>query len=84
MTEVDLKEEVIENKEIVYITQTDLKNRGWTNKAIKLFFPEPDMYKTNPRYRSAPPMKLYNIEKVKLIEILKNSRFFKVKTKSGC
>ncbi|GBF49434.1 hypothetical protein LPTSP4_09470 [Leptospira ryugenii] len=51
-----------------YFTQTELKNRGWTNKAIMLFYSEPDLLKNNPRYASAPKMKLYDIDKVKEIE----------------
>ena len=45
-----------------------IKTRGWTNSLIKKFLPTPDAMKTNPIFKSAAPMKLYNINKVKRIE----------------
>lgn len=50
------------------ITKSSLKQRGWTESLIKKYLPEPDKIKPNPNYRSAPPMRLYSLEKVEDIE----------------
>ncbi|MGR3318568.1 MAG: hypothetical protein ACUZ8O_08815, partial [Candidatus Anammoxibacter sp.] len=54
--------------EIQFIKKTELKERGWTETIIKKFCPEPDAIKDNPVYRSAAPMKLYDIERVEKAE----------------
>lgn len=51
-----------------YYRSSELKQRGWTEGLIKKFLPKPDETKTNPIVKSAAPMKLYNINKVKRIE----------------
>lgn len=57
------------NKKREMICASELiKTRGWTNSLIKKFLPTPDATKTNPIFKSAAPMKLYNINKVKRIE----------------
>jgi hypothetical protein len=45
-----------------------LKERGWTEALIKKFLGEPDVLKTNPRYKSAAPMRLYNTDRVEECE----------------
>ena len=52
-----------------YMAKCSLKRgRGWTNKMINDFYPQPSKIVTNPHYRCAAPMKLYNIEQVVSIE----------------
>jgi len=51
------------------ITKTSLiKDRGWTDRLIKLFYPEPEKTLPNPRYKKASPMSLYSRIKVNEIE----------------
>ena len=45
------------------VTKTNLKDRGWTEKMIKVLLPEPE-YKRNPRYHSQAPMQLWPLELV--------------------
>ncbi len=51
-----------------YLTQTDVKERGWTDSLIRRFLPSPDLTKGNPFYRCAAPMKLYAVGRVSAIE----------------
>ena len=51
-----------------YISLSALKERGWTDKMIRDYGLEPDMEKTNPHYRSAAPMKLYDLNRIAQIE----------------
>ena len=52
-----------------FITKTDIKKqRGWTNKLLSLFLPEPDEIRDNPLYRSAPKMQLFDLNKIIGIE----------------
>ncbi|MDD4866093.1 MAG: hypothetical protein PHQ28_02900 [Mycobacterium sp.] len=41
-----------------------LKQRGWTDGAIKRFLGEPDALVGNPNYRSGPKMRLYDLPRV--------------------
>ncbi len=50
------------------VTAATIKNRGWTESMIKLFLPEPDLFVTNPVYRSGPKMRLYLLSRVEEIE----------------
>ncbi len=68
------------DKKDILLSKSQLKERGWTESIIKKFLPEPDMVKKNPIYKSASPMKLYNIKKVKRAE--KNTEFKKAIEKS--
>ncbi len=52
-----------------YFSKAALKHRGWTDSAIKRFLPEHDDEKQNHVYRSAPPIKLYLINRVRGVEI---------------
>lgn len=56
-----------EENEQKYFTQSELLEQGWTKGLIVKFFSEPDARRTNPRYRSAAPVKLYSIEKVNAV-----------------
>jgi hypothetical protein len=51
-----------------FIIKSTLKQRGWTDKLISLFYPFPDKTKRNPMYRSAPEMCLYLLKNVEEIE----------------
>jgi hypothetical protein len=46
----------------------ELRERGWTPATIKKHLGSPDETKTNPKFRSGAPMKLYLIERVKSVE----------------
>jgi hypothetical protein len=50
------------------ITKTELKSRGWTDALIARFFPTPTKENPNPHYRSAAPVKLYDVAQVASIE----------------
>jgi hypothetical protein len=46
-----------------------LKQRGWTDAAIKKFAPEPDEVRDQPwPHRNSPPMKFYLLARIKKIE----------------
>lgn len=56
---------IIKMKKNIYYRNSELKQRGWTDGLIKKFLPKPDETKTNPIVKSAAPMKLYKIKRVK-------------------
>jgi hypothetical protein len=47
---------------------SQLKKRGWTDSLISRFLGDPDELRRNPHYRSGPPMKLYNVERIEQAE----------------
>jgi hypothetical protein len=47
---------------------SELKQRGWTDSAIRKFLGEPDKLKPNPHYKKAPPMRLYDSDRVEQTE----------------
>ena len=51
-----------------HFSKSGLKERNWTDKAISLFLKTPNKEVENPFYKSASPMKLYLIKRVKKIE----------------
>lgn len=56
-------------EKIQMITKSRLKSeRGWTDKLLKTFLPDPDLTKPNPNYKSGPPMLLFSLEKIEAIE----------------
>lgn len=56
-------------KEKKHIAKATIKKeRGWTELLIRRFLKVPDLIVDNPHYKSAPPMRLYLIEKVEKIE----------------
>lgn len=57
-----------------YFNKAALKEKGWTDRLVKIFLPEPDLEKINPIYKSASPQKLYLQSRVEEIE---NSTKFK-------
>jgi len=51
------------------ITKSRLKSeRGWTDKLIDTFMPEPDATAVNPNYKSGPPMLLFSVKRIERIE----------------
>ncbi|GFG76150.1 hypothetical protein [Mycobacterium botniense] len=54
-------------EKIERVTLCTLKQRGWTDGAVKRFLGEPDALVTNPNYRSGPRMRLYDLPRVELI-----------------
>lgn len=61
--------------ETKYITLSTIKERGWTDKLIKEYLPNPDKTAQNPHYRSASPMKLYELNKI--INLEENIQYIK-------
>lgn len=57
-----------------YITKAQVVARGWTESMVKKFLGEPDATKTNPMYKCAAPMKLYDVKRVERIERSKSFR----------
>lgn len=51
-----------------YIGTTALRERGWTEAAIKRFLGEPDKRVPNPMYKSAAPARLYRADRASLAE----------------
>jgi len=72
-----------EVKKTHYTKSILIKERGWTEKAIKLFLGDHDKEKPNPYYSSASPMKLYLIERVKKKEQSKEFKDFKNNSKKN-
>lgn len=62
------------------VTQTRLiSERGWTKGLISELLGEPDLFVDNPHYKSAAPMRLYFLDRVKHIE--QTSDVFKARRK---
>jgi hypothetical protein len=55
-------------EKIERVTLSTLKQRGWTDGAVKRFLGEPDALLTNPNYRSGPKMRLYDLPRVEAAE----------------
>jgi len=51
------------------LTRRDLRRRGWTDRVIADFLPEPDEIRDNPHVWTAPPMKLYRRPRVEALEL---------------
>ena len=51
-----------------YITPSGLKQRGWTDTMIVKYLGDPDETKANPYYKSAAPMRLYDLKRVERAE----------------
>lgn len=50
------------------LTASKIKERGWTDTMINRFLGEPDQRKTNPHYRSGPPMRLFALARIEATE----------------
>lgn len=72
-----------ETEKEVYISKSLLKlNRHWTDGLIKKFLGEPDKLEVNPCFKSAAPMCLYSMKKVKRIERRKTFKEAKAKSEN--
>ena len=56
------------SKDCTYISLSSLKSRGWTESIIKRYALQHDKEAVNPYYRSASPIKLYELHKIEAIE----------------
>ena len=56
-----------------------ISERGWTKGLINELLGEPDLFVDNPHYKSAAPMRLYFLDRVKHIE--QTSDVFKARRK---
>ena len=52
------------SKDCTYISLSSLKSRGWTESIIKRYALQHDKEAVNPYYRSAAPIKLYELHKM--------------------
>jgi hypothetical protein len=50
------------------LSAAQIKERGWTEALVHRFPGEPDLTRPNPRYRSAAPMRLYDLARVEAAE----------------
>ena len=60
------------------LTQSDLIARGWTKTLIERYLGDPDALKTNPNYKSGPPMRLFAVSRVEETETRIRPEFEKV------
>ena len=73
----------MEKEKIETITASGMKERGWTDKLIRDYYPTPYATKKNPVYASASPMKFYSINEVERIENLPEYKAKLDKLKEG-
>jgi hypothetical protein len=64
------------------VTLSTLKQRGWTDGAVKQFLGEPDALAPNPNYRTGPKMRLYDLPRVEAAEISEPWQTWREATKS--
>jgi len=50
------------------VTVQDLKERGWTDSIIRDYLGAPDLTKPNTTYKSAAPMRLYDLARAEAVE----------------
>ncbi len=62
------------------LTRQGLRDRGWTDKLIRVFLGEPDDIR-NPHYRCAAPMKLYSMRRAETAEQTEEFREEQTKAK---
>lgn len=51
-----------------HLSAAGLRARGWTAAMVRQLLGEPDLYGINPHFRSAPPTRLYLVERVEAAE----------------
>ncbi len=64
------------------VTLSTLKQRGWTDGAVKQFLGEPDALATNPNYRTGAKMRLYDLPRVEAAESSEPWQTWREATKS--
>ena len=67
VTDLNIENMVINNKQKTYMAKCTLKRRRWTKKMMEKHYPKP-LQVPNPHYGTAPTMKLYRIDEVLRIE----------------
>ncbi|MYA70880.1 hypothetical protein F4Y19_12500 [Candidatus Poribacteria bacterium] len=72
------KRKAVREKEKITPTRL-ISERGWTKGLINELLGEPDLFVDNPHYKSAAPMRLYFLDRVKHIE--QTSDVFKARRK---
>ncbi|WP_062288317.1 restriction endonuclease [Nostoc piscinale] len=65
-----------------WLTKAAIKERGWTDGAIKMFLGSPEETRKNPHYSSGSPMQLWRMAMVCASE--QNPEFIAWKTKHDC
>jgi hypothetical protein len=65
-----------------WLSKAAIKERGWTDAAIKRFLGEPEETRKNSHYRSGPPMQLWRVETVDEAE--QKTEFTAWKAKHDC
>lgn len=58
----------MERRKNEHITLTGVKERGWTDAMVRDLLGPPDKLATNPHYASAPPVKLFAVDRVEAVE----------------
>ncbi len=53
---------------IAYLSASELRARGWTDRLIRMFLVTPDRTVPNPRRYGGRPMRLYRLDRVVVIE----------------
>lgn len=51
-----------------HLSAAGLRARGWTAGMIRRLLGEPDLRRANPYFRTAPPIRLYSVERVEAVE----------------
>ncbi|MFE9625981.1 hypothetical protein [Streptomyces sp. NPDC006527] len=51
-----------------HLSAAGLRSRGWTGAMVRELLGEPDLLGVNPHVRSAPPTRLYRVERVEAVE----------------
>ncbi|MFC8359235.1 hypothetical protein ACFUIY_05095 [Streptomyces griseorubiginosus] len=51
-----------------HLSAAGLRARGWTAGMIRRLLGEPDLRRANPYLRTAPPIRLYSVERVEAVE----------------
>ncbi|MEU0411664.1 hypothetical protein ABZ307_28120 [Streptomyces griseorubiginosus] len=51
-----------------HLSAAGLRARGWTAGMIRRLLGEPDLRRANPYFRTAPPTRLYSVERVEAVE----------------
>lgn len=64
------------------LTFSTLKQRGWTDGAVTQFLGEPDALVSNPKYRTGPKMRLYDLARVEAAEASERWQTWHAATKS--
>ncbi|MFD5402102.1 hypothetical protein [Streptomyces griseorubiginosus] len=59
-----------------HLSAAGLRARGWTAGMIRRLLGEPDLRQANPYFRTAPPTRLYSVERIEAVERSEEFRAF--------